>query len=63
MWLTSTLSKTGPVGVDAIGSQIQKTLSYYAMPAATSMLHQNETRAAETLDLSRVVRRELFVPE
>ena len=33
MWLMSTSSKTGPVGVDAIGSQIQRTLSYYASVA------------------------------
>ena len=33
MWLTLTLSKTGPVGVDAIGSQIQRTLSHYASAA------------------------------
>ena len=29
MWLMPALSKAGPVGVDAIGSQNQRTLSYY----------------------------------
>ena len=33
IWLMSALSKAGPVGVDAIGSQIQRTLSYYASVA------------------------------